>query len=445
MPNHARLVLELVATSGAPQEAPMRQAAAVRFKNVVLKGWKIPTVDDEDKTEGIRISAEERDIIKKHLVQLMCTTPPQIQTLLSASIAIIAETDYFDEWTDLLPSLVQQFAHTDISVVIGVLKTADTIFLSFRNAMRSDPLYAKIKYTLAIVAAPLTALLAQVGQSVADPQIINDKSRLVPCVEALTLICSIFYSLNWQDLPEYFEDNMRPWMEAFALYLQAGILQILEDPGEEDQASPMDDLQTQIIQNLGHYADKDEDDFVKDYLPNFTSLVWGRLITLTDKPKHDGLTNMSIRFLTSLVQKPMHTNLFRSEGVLQQMVEKIVIPNLTFREADQVKFEEDPHEYMVTEVEGSDSESRRRCAQDLLRAMCRQLEESTTTICKGHAHTLLTEYKTNPNDKWASKDAAVRSLVVTPRQSALSSVLSRVHVYLTFVLLVACPRTRFTS
>jgi exportin-2 (importin alpha re-exporter) len=110
------------------------------------------------------------------------------------------------------------------------------------------------------------------------------------------------------------------------------------------------------------------------------------------------------------VQKPIHTKLFQDEAVLQQLVEKIVIPNLTFREADEVKFEEDPHEYMVTEVEGSDSESRRRCAQDLLRSMCRNLVESTTTICKVHVHKLLTEYQTNPNEKWAAKDAAVREI-----------------------------------
>ena len=32
-------------------------------------------------------------------------------------------------------------------------------------------------------------------------------------MSALRTIARIFFSLNWQDLPEYFEDHMAEWME----------------------------------------------------------------------------------------------------------------------------------------------------------------------------------------------------------------------------------------
>jgi exportin-2 (importin alpha re-exporter) len=103
----------------------------------------------------------------------------------------------------------------------------------------------------------------------------------------------------------------------------------------------------------------------------------------------------------------MHKHLFQEESVLRQIVTKIVIPNLTFRESDEETFEDDPVEFITTEVEGSDSGSRRRCSQDLLRAMCRQFETETTAVCSEHVGSMLSEYSKDPNGNWRAKDAAV--------------------------------------
>lgn len=76
-------------------------------------------------------------------------------------------------------------------------------------------------------------------------------------------------------------------------------------------------------------------------------------------------------------------------------------------QSDEELFEDNPGEYILTEVEGSDSESRRRCSHDLLRAMCRQFEQQTTAICSEHVGVMLEDYRKDPS-KWAAKDAAVR-------------------------------------
>lgn len=43
----------------------------------------------------------------------------------------------------------------------------------------------------------------------------NNHAKLVQVVESLRLICRIFYSLNYLDIPEYFEDNSALWFDAF--------------------------------------------------------------------------------------------------------------------------------------------------------------------------------------------------------------------------------------
>lgn len=400
-PGHQLAILQLVATSdGAGADAAVRQAAAVHFKNVVKKGWD---VNREEGNDGIVISAEDRNTIKSHLVQLMCTTPAQIQVQLSESISLIAKVDYPQQWQNLLPELVQQFNSADPAVVVGVLKTANSIFKSFRYVQRTDALYSVIAYTLKIIQAPLLSLFKTTGQAV--DAMTNDPVQLKFRLDALLLMCRIFYSLNYQDLPEYFEDHMSEWMQEFAKYLRYQN-PVLTDADEEVEPSPIDSLQAAIIENLGLYSSKDEEEFMK-HLPTFTTLVWNLLLGITSYPKHDVLATTSIRFLTSLIEKRMHQDLFKDEATLRQIIGKIVIPNLMFRESDEEKFEDDPRDYILMEVEGSDSESRRKCSQDLLRGMCRHFGKQTTSICSEHVGSMLSEYSADPNGKWKAKDAAV--------------------------------------
>jgi exportin-2 (importin alpha re-exporter) len=463
---HALAILQLVASlssssssSAAPGtaasiDAAIRQAAAVHFKNLVSKGWDVNQAqqqqqaqqqhdregqndadadDDDDDGIAILLPENERHMIKSHLVQLMCETPPQIQVQLSTAIALIAATDYYQNWPDLLPSLVQQFQSPDIHVTIGVLKTANSIFKAFRHVARSDALYETIIYTLERSQAQLLALLQHLGEQVFQSLQVasaasgsdnkNNNALLVVeqvklRLEALRLCNRIFYSLNYQDLPAYFEDHMGEVMTEFAKYLQqtpalTALSALVDNPHEETEPSPLDQLQAAIINNLALYADKDEESFCEnDYLSQFTSLVWNNLlVVVTPQAKHDLLATTSIKFLSSLVSKPMHTNLFESSpDTLPQIVAKIVIPNLYLSIADKERFFDDgdyAQEYMVTEVEGSDSESRRKCSQDLLRSMCRQYEAKTTSICSHHVGSMLQAYAVAPNEKWADKDAAV--------------------------------------
>jgi exportin-2 (importin alpha re-exporter) len=199
----------------------------------------------------------------------MCTVPPQIQAQISKTISLIAEVDFPDKWPNLLPGLVQKFNSPDFAVVNGVLMTANSIFKRFRYVQRTDELYRVIIYTLQHIQEPLLTMFMQTGKAV--EAFANDPQQLKPRFESLRLMCRIFFSLNFQDLPEFFEDHMKEWMEEFAKYLQYKN-PLLDDGSEEDNPSPIDQLQSAIIENLKIYADKDEEPFIP-FLPNFTTLV----------------------------------------------------------------------------------------------------------------------------------------------------------------------------
>mmetsp|Transcript_36288 Transcript_36288/g.87897 ORF Transcript_36288/g.87897 Transcript_36288/m.87897 type:complete len:977 (+) Transcript_36288:29-2959(+) len=404
-PGHAMEVVRLVASADAA-DAAVRQSAAVHFKNLIKKGWD--ESKDEADRHGIVISGEDRITVKKHLVELMCTVPPQIQAQVSESISLIAGVDFPKKWEYLLPELVQKMQSPDLAVVNGCLMTVNAIFKRFRYVQRSDALYADLIFALNHMQQPLLIMFVQTGKQIEASQ--NDPQKLTQLFESLRLMCRIFFSLNFQDLPEFFEDHMKEWMDEFAKYLQY-TNPLLVDADEETDSSPIDKLQAAIIENIKIYADKDEEPFIP-FLPDFTKLVWNLLIGLTTYPKHDRLTVSSIKFLSSLVEKKMHNNLFQERSTLEQIVTSIVIPNLMVREADEEKFEDDPQEYILTEIEGSDSESRRKVSRDLLRAMCRQFEVATTEICKQHIADMLAQSARDPS-KWAAKDAAIHLMLGT--------------------------------
>lgn len=378
----------------------VRQAAAVFYKNTVKTAWD--ESKDPEERKNIVISLQDRNTIKTNLVELMCTVPPQIQAQISEAISIIAEVDYPEKWDGLLPNLIGKFDSNDTNVVNGVLMTADSIFRRFRHVQRSDELYRVIIYTLTKIQEPLLKLLMRTGTQ-ADA-LSNDPVNLKPKMETLRLVASILYSLVFQDLPEFYEDNMSHLMGVLNKYLQYNN-PVLIDDSEDDEPGPIDKLQSAIIDILKLFVERDEEPF-QPFLPEFTTLVWNLLISKTTLPKHDQVVVTSMKFLSMLVGRPISSHLFKETSTLQQIVANIVIPNMTIRESDEENFEDNPQEYIMTELEGSDNESRRRGSRELLGAMGRQFEAQTTSICTEHMTKMLVDFGADKS-KWVAKDTAV--------------------------------------
>mmetsp|Transcript_32189 Transcript_32189/g.74101 ORF Transcript_32189/g.74101 Transcript_32189/m.74101 type:complete len:878 (+) Transcript_32189:372-3005(+) len=336
----------------------------------------------------------------------MCRVPPDVQRQCSEAVAIIAAEDFPAKWNNLLPELVSRFGSEDMNIVVGCLTTASSILKRFRYVERNDALYADLKYVLDHLQKPLLVLFKQISATVRSAGAsAAGQSDLPLRVEALRIMCRIFYSLNWQDLPEFFEDHMNEWMEEFAAYLQYENPALVDDD-EETRPGPIDKLQEAIVGNLSLYASKDEEPFLP-FLPKFTGFVWKLLMQVTPLPKHDGLMAVLIKFLSGLVGKQMHRALFQDYSSLQQIVTHIVVPNIKVREVDVECFEDDPADFILADMEGSESDSRRRCCCDLLRSMTRQFQKETTELCMQHVHTMLAEFSSDPINKWEQKDAVI--------------------------------------
>jgi exportin-2 (importin alpha re-exporter) len=396
-PGFTMCMLKLMEVNSAPDQRPVRQGAAVYFKNFVKNNWSA-----DDGIGEVAIAAADRDAVKGSIVGLMCHLPSNEQKQLSEALSTIAKYDFPAAWPGLLPSLNEQLGSGNLSIINGVLATANAIFKRFRWVEKTDALYAVLAQCLAEFNAPLLAIFQQLCTLAGSSQ---DKAQLVLIFSALRLVARIFYSLNWQDIPEFYEDNMAPWMQGFQFFLDNYSNPLLVDEDEEDEPGPVEVLQTAVIENLNLYCDKYEEEF-QPHLPGFTQRVWALLTTLNKQAKYDTLATTAIKFLTSIISKEMHKAMFEPAGVLKQICENIVVPNLWAREIDEELFEDNPVEFIRNDIEGSDADTRRRAACNLVRGMLKHFKPQVTALCFEQMNVLLGRYKNPPND-WKAKDACI--------------------------------------
>ncbi|XP_071964073.1 exportin-2-like [Antedon mediterranea] len=392
--NYAVILLTLVDMDSL--DMIIRVSASITFKNFIKRNWRI--IDDEPN----RISDSDRSTVKSKIVDLMLKMPEQIQRQLSDAISIIGREDFPDKWHDLLPQMVSKFSSGDFHVINGVLRTAHSLFKRYRHEFKSQTLWTEIKLVLDNFAAPITELMKAMTDFAEQHE--NNADGIKVIYSSITLIAKLFYSLNFQDLPEYFEDHIKQWMDHFHKLLTKDIP--LLHTTDEDEVGPLELLRSQICDNVALYAQKYDEEF-QPFLPDFVTAIWNLLVTTNEQVKYDLLVSKAIQFLASVAERPHYKNLFESQDVLTGICEKVIISNMNFRPADEELFEDNPDEYIRRDIEGSDIDTRRRSACDLVGSLCKFFEEAVITIFSGYVQLMLQEYAKNPAANWKSKDMAI--------------------------------------
>uniref|UniRef100_A0A3B5KM63 Exportin-2 n=1 Tax=Takifugu rubripes TaxID=31033 RepID=A0A3B5KM63_TAKRU len=391
--NYPLLLLTLLEKS---QDNVIRVCAAVTFKNYIKRNWRI--VEDEPN----KVSNPDRTAIKANIINLMLTSPEQIQKQLSDAISIIGREDFPQKWPDLLTEMVTRFRSGDFHIINGVLRTAHSLFKRYRHEFKSNELWTEIKLVLDTFAPPLTELFKATIDLCQTHA--TDVNALKVLFSSLILICKLFYSLNFQDLPEFFEDNMETWMTNFHALLTLDNKLLQTD--DEEEAGLLELLKSQICDNAALYAQKYDEEF-QPYLPSFVTAIWSLLVSTGQEVKYDLLVSNAIQFLASVCERTHYKQLFEDQNTLTSICEKVIVPNMEFRSADEEAFEDNSEEYIRRDLEGSDIDTRRRAACDLVRGLCKFFEEPVTAIFSGYVNSMLTEYAKNPGQNWKHKDAAI--------------------------------------
>ncbi|KAK3944125.1 CAS/CSE protein [Diplogelasinospora grovesii] len=387
-PQYSLALLNIVSTEAQPTKT--RLAAALAFKNFIRHNY----VDEEG---NYKLPQEEVQTIKRELVGLMISSPPTIQTQLGEAISIIADSDFWERWDTLTKDLVSRLSTTDPKVTNGVLEVAHSIFVRWRPLFQSNELNKEVLHVVDTFGDSFIQMLG-----VADQQIEANKGNaaaLKGWLETMSLLIKIFYDLSCQDLPSVIESNLQSITMILHKYLSY-TNSIFDD--EDDEVTPLEALKADICDALQLYTNKYDDDFGV-YVHEFTNNVWNVLSSVGPQKRYDLLTSKALHFLTAVASVPRHAEIFNNEQVLGTIVEKVILPNVALRETDIEMFEDEPIEFIRQDLEGSDTESRRRAATDFLRKLLANFEMLVTQVVFKYISHYLALGKTD----WKAKDTAV--------------------------------------
>ncbi|KAK1859018.1 hypothetical protein I4F81_001616 [Pyropia yezoensis] len=404
----------------------LRQAAAVYLKNLTRRSWADLTPAD---TDAVRAS----------LVDVMLTAPPPVRRVLSEALAIVAEADYPARWPALLPTLAGRLVAAapsatarvaaaaapaggtvsattvvtpaagggmDWAALEGVLEALSAVFDRYRDRFRTDALFTEIKYSLGVVQAPLLGVFEAVAGALLAPPPAGGVPPDAPeaHVRVAASVVRVYHSLSWQDLPEYFEDTLASWMGPLVRLLTYENATLGADAEDSGGGSAVDELHAAVIDVATLYQAK-YDEF-RPYLQTFVREAWQLLVRVANVPRYDAVVTSGIRFLTT-VARSADFALFGEPATLDQISASIVVPNVGLREEDEELFEDNPLEYIRRDMEGSDGETRRRAAVELVKGLRAHYDAPVTASFSAFVANALKAYAAGAEGAWRGKDAAI--------------------------------------
>ena len=149
----------------------------------------------------------------------------------------------------------------------------------------------------------------------------------------------ILHDLSSHDLPPIIDDNLSSISELLHKYLTYSNPIMQTD--DETEVSIVDTVRSDICELLELYTLKYDDDFSK-YTQPFITSAWNLLSSTGEETKYDTIVSKALHFLTAVASTTQHADMFNSDEVLTQIVEKVIIPNVTLRESDMEMLEDEP-------------------------------------------------------------------------------------------------------
>lgn len=376
-------------------EMSARLAAALYFKNLIRRRWL-------DENGEYQLHVEDVRMIKQEIVSLMIKLPDNLQSQIGEAISLIAESEFPEIWPELLDELISKLSPDNMVANKGILKVAHSVFKRWRPLFRSDELFREIAFVLMKFADPFLKLLLRVDELIDVSS--GSQQQLGILFDNLLLLVKIYYDLNCQDIPEFFEDHLKEGMTVIHKYLKYHS-PLLEDPDDDDEVDVVTNVKIEICSLIQLYTTRYEEEF-HAFIPEFIQTVWELLNNVTLQLKYDILTSKGLKFLVAIASSPMYAPTLNNEEALRQLTEKVVLPNVTLRESDEDMFEDDPIEYTRRDLEGSDSDTRRRAATEFLRSLKDGNEKVVTEVTMSYVNNYLGQFQNDPS-QWKFKDIAI--------------------------------------
>ena len=346
------------------------------------------------------LKEETKNYFKSNILQLLLSVETNLLPLIKQMIIIIIKKagGYNTIWPELMSYLSNILNQKNYSNSSEIYHLISKIIQRYHIERKSYELFDEIKKTLNTICPILTEdAIKMINFLLSNP---NDKNGIEQSIKMLKRILDIFYSLNYQDFPEFFEDHLKEWIEI----LQGSLKFKINSNELYDQ---MIKLKGKTMKCVNLYFSNYYDDMKPeglDYTQNFYNLVWDLISIIKQVDEYSKLTRELLEFYRINFQYRHIGNL--NENQINELIKNLIIPNVKMTEKEQDEFNDNPVGFLKVELEETDMDSNKYYAINLTRQLIDLYPQFTVNSITEMIKKFLNDYYSNIQN-WNLKIMAI--------------------------------------
>ncbi|KAI3711452.1 hypothetical protein L2E82_41554 [Cichorium intybus] len=378
-PNHGLDVLRFVAKPSVKEQ--IREAAAVHFRDYLKARWVSSSLTP--------ISDGEKEKITTLIVTVILSATPKIEAPLREALSVIGNHDFSGLWLAFVPEIKSTLEKSIIANDFASVKR----YLSFVDDL------VEVRGNNQLYSDNFPALLFNTADSISKA--INGwfGARFCRLIEAQRICFRILCLVLSLELPSVFSKEIaNKWMYELKNHLTGSYITITDDDADRRSKAA-------VSESILSGMEKGEQAFQK-YLKEFVEAVQDLLVIVSASQSCEQLTLTAIKFLTIVSIGDYH-NLFASDEILEKVTKSIVIPNVMLWNEDEELFKKNYVEFIRRDMEGSNFDTRRRIACELLKGIAVNYKEKISERVSEQIRKCLELYAEDPAVNWRYKEHAV--------------------------------------
>ena len=347
-----------------------------------------------------KLTEEVKIFFKENIINILFKIDKKLLPLVKNMIEIIITNadGYFKIWPDLMKKLSLMLQDQNYQVSIEIYHLISKIIRRYHIQSKSKELFIEIINTMNEICEIFTKDAKKISEYLVNNNNINEND--IPCLLMLKHIMSIFYSLNYQDFPEFFEDNLKDWLNILANTLSFNIINISNNNVYEKCIN----LKAKTMKNINLYYSNYYDD-IYNYVSPFYNIIWNITTMIKKIDSYSKLTRELLDFFKICFSREILKNL--DDNQINNLIQNLISPNLQMTEKEQEEFEDNPVSYLKVELEENDMESNKYYAINLLRQIINQNPKIIDNFIIPTINSNLQNYSQNKQNFWNLKIIAI--------------------------------------
>ena len=389
----------------------LRKSACVFVKNYIAD-YFYDSSDNAIMNQHKIMNEETKNYFKENVLQLMLNAENELLPNIIEMVKIIVQgaNGYLTIWPKLMDFIGEVLNRHDVSKNKHFYNLITKIIKRYHYESKSDSLFREIIYTMEKICQPMTDDAINIIKyfNSYNPVPNDNNQTMSQCLEIMNKIMSIFYSLNYQDFPEFFEDHLTEWItilnDTLLLPNRTGNLTNINTSLYELILK----VKAKTLKNINLYYSNYYEDIEK-FAQDLCGSVWNLMCNskiISDN--YSKLMKELLDFFKSGFQMGKINNLSMEQ--INKIFEYIILPNLSMSYQEEQDFQENPVEFLKIEFEEYDMNSNKYFSINLLQIIINNYPDVNKVIIAPKIAALLQEYESNKNNNWNKKFLAINLL-----------------------------------